>query len=312
VGGSSSNYTQTAGTTTVNGTLTGSGAPILDLNGGNLYGTGTVNDAVVDAATITPGSATTTGKLQFNGTYAQNTGGALDVTIGGTTAGTQYDQLNVSSTASLNGTLNIKLASGYTPAVGNTFDILNASSITGNFSTVTGLSINGSEHFTVTTVSGDEIVLTVVSGAATASSVNLTQLRHAGAVHGGRYGLGVYSGPRPWSGAIAPRIPQITPALGRQPMGVQGFRPKDELGSVPAPLAAAGTGAAGGTGSMGIAPVSAAAYNSMAAMNHMRFECGVDVNALLKTSPRRLLKALWSSPDSPNAVNIGYMALTTR
>ena len=203
MGGSNSTYTQTAGTTTVNGTLTGSGAPILDLNGGNLYGTGTVDDAVVDAATITPGSATTTGKLQVNGTYAQNTGGALDVTIGGTTAGTQYDQLNVSSTAGLNGTLNIKLASGYTPAVGNTFDILNASSITGNFSTITGLSINGGEHFTVTTVSGDEIVLTV-----------------------------------------------------------------------------------------GIAPVSAAAYNSMAAMNHMRFECGVDVNVLRKTSPRRLLKAL--------------------
>ena len=84
----------------------------------------------------------------------------------------------------------------------------------------------------------------------------------------------------------------------------------DEFGSPSAPLAPASTGSNGGAGSFGIAPLSAAAYNSMAAMNHMRFECGVDVNALLKTSPRRLLKALWASPDSPDAVNIGYMALT--
>jgi hypothetical protein len=48
----------------------------------------------------------------------------------------------------------------------------------------------------------------------------------------------------------------------------------------------------------------------MASMNHMRFEAGVDVNALLKTSPRRLLRGLWAAPDSPHAVNIGYMTMT--
>jgi hypothetical protein len=49
-----------------------------------------------------------------------------------------------------------------------------------------------------------------------------------------------------------------------------------------------------------------------AAMNHMRFECGVDVGALLKTSPKRLVRALWASPDSKDALDIGYMMLTTR
>ena len=137
VGGSSGNYTQTGGTTTVDGTLAGTGSANLDLTGGKLYGTGSVNDAVTDAATVTPGnSATSTGKLEVNGTYAQSAGGALDVTLGGTTAGTNYDQLNVSSTASLGGTLNVTLAAGYKPAVGNTFDILNASLISGNFTTI--------------------------------------------------------------------------------------------------------------------------------------------------------------------------------
>jgi hypothetical protein len=332
VGGSSYNYTQTAGTTTVNGTLAGAAAASLDLNGGNLYGTGTLDYGVVDTATVTPGgSATSTGKLQINGTYAQNSGGALDVTIGGTTAGTTFDQLNTSGTASLNGTLNIKLASGYTPAVGNTFDILNASSISGTFSTVNGLAINSSEHFTVTEVSGDEIELTVVSGAATTNSANLTRSIHAGVVHE-HSGLGLYLAPALWASApgrssmatrnytLARQAPSIANRAGateyrgaamNRPARL-GIRPMDEFGSTAAPLAPAGGGDAGVAGSMGIASISAEAYNPMATMNHMRFECGVDLKAVLKTSRRQLLRGLWAAPDSPDALNIGYMTLTTR
>ena len=79
----------------------------------------------------------------------------------------------------------------------------------------------------------------------------------------------------------------------------------DDLGSL-APASPAAS--PGGAGSFGIAPVSAAAYNSMGAMNHMRFECGVDLKALLKTSRKRLLKGLWAAPDSPEALSLGYVA----
>ena len=322
IGGSNSVYTQTAGTTTVDGTLTGGGAPTFDLTGGNLYGTGSLNDAVTDAATVTPGnSATSTGKLQVNGTYAQNASGALDVTLGGTTAGTNYDQLNVSSAASLNGTLNVTLAAGYKPAVGNTYDILNASSIAGNFTTINLPTLNGA-HFTVTVVGSDEIVLTVVSGAAPASSVSLTSALHAGAQHG-RYGLGLYGGHHLLAPVVGPpSLAQVAapsaamlqaPLSPRMPFGagVRRFRPMDEFGSIAAPAAASGIDA-GLTGMPGMSPVSASVYNSMGAMNHMRFECGVDLGALVKTSPKRLLKALWASPDSPDALSIGYMTLTTR
>jgi len=42
-------------------------------NGGNLYGTGSLDYGVSDSATITPGdSSTSTDKLQVNGTYTQN------------------------------------------------------------------------------------------------------------------------------------------------------------------------------------------------------------------------------------------------
>src|SRR4029077_12488709 len=82
--------------------------------------------------------------------------------INGTMAGTKYDQLNP-STASLSGTLNISLPTGFVPNIGNTFKIMNFTSETGTFSTVNGLSINGTEHFTLTYHPTD-VLLTVVSG----------------------------------------------------------------------------------------------------------------------------------------------------
>ena len=94
----------------------------------------------------------------------QNSTGSLNISIGGLTAGTQYGQLNVTQAASLNGTLNISLINGFVPNVGDTFNILNASSVTGTFSTVNSLCINSNESFTLT-YNPTGVALTVVSGA---------------------------------------------------------------------------------------------------------------------------------------------------
>jgi hypothetical protein len=48
----------------------------------------------------------------------------------------------------------------------------------------------------------------------------------------------------------------------------------------------------------------------MGAMNHLRFGCGVDLTAALKTSCKRLVRALLASPDSPEAQSVGYMTFT--
>ena len=97
------------------------------------------------------------------GAYTQHSNGVLDISIGGTTAGTKYDQLNP-TTSSLNGTLNVGLINGYVPTIGTTFKILNFTSATGTFTTVNGLAINGTEHFTIS-YQGTDVLLTVVSGA---------------------------------------------------------------------------------------------------------------------------------------------------
>jgi hypothetical protein len=160
--GGSGTFTQSGGTTTDDGSLWASGA--FELNGGSLFGKGLITGALNSSSvgTITPGdSLTKTGILRDTGAYSQN-GGILDISINGTTAGTKYDQLNP-TTASLSGTLNISRPTGFIPSIGSTFKIMNFTSETGTFATVNGLSVNSTEHFTITYQPTD-VLLTVVSG----------------------------------------------------------------------------------------------------------------------------------------------------
>jgi hypothetical protein len=56
--------------------------------------------------------------------------------IGGTTAGTGYDQLQISGTATLGGTLTVNAVSGYTIPTGQTFSLLTYGSYSGSFATI--------------------------------------------------------------------------------------------------------------------------------------------------------------------------------
>jgi len=160
VGGSGS-LTQSSGTTTDDGTL--SVGSLFNVQAGSLFGKGTVSGSVQSSGIITPGdSSTATGILTDSGSYTQTSTGALDISIGGTTAGTKYDELNPTS-ANLNGILNISLINGFVPTIGSTFKIMNFNSEAGTFATVNGLAINSSEHFTIT-YQGTDVLLTVVSG----------------------------------------------------------------------------------------------------------------------------------------------------
>src|SRR5580658_19401 len=158
-------FTQTAGTTVDSGTLTASGG--VALSGGSLFAGGTITGNLASSGIVTPGaSATKTGILTDTGTYTQNSGGSLNIGIGGTAVGTKFDALNA-TTAVLGGTLNISELSSFIPTVGSTFKILSFNSVTGTFATVNGLTINSTEEYTVTYQPTD-VLLTVVSTAAPA------------------------------------------------------------------------------------------------------------------------------------------------
>lgn len=165
VGGGDS-YTQSAGTTTVDGTLL---ASAIAVTGGKILGAGKLNSSVIvggggTAPTISAGDSGKAGLLAITGSYTQLSTATMNTFIGGATVGTQYSQLQVGSTASLAGTLTVTLASGFTPAIGSTFTVLKAGTVTGTFSNST-IAINSSEHFAVSYTSSG-VVLTVVSGAA--------------------------------------------------------------------------------------------------------------------------------------------------
>src|SRR5262249_25758200 len=125
-------YTQTDGTTLLSGgTLTASGG--VNLQGGSLSGTGTVNGNVTNAGTVSPGGDGAAGVLTINGSYTQTDSGVLLIELGGTTAGTQYDQPKVSGAANPAGTLTVQLLDGLGPAAGNAFQVLTFASRTGDF-----------------------------------------------------------------------------------------------------------------------------------------------------------------------------------
>jgi hypothetical protein len=154
-------YIQTAGTTTVDGTLTDSLYGV-EIQGGKLFGAGTITAAVTSSGSVTAGDALTKAGVLSPSAYTQNANGSLNIQIGGTTVGTQYSQLTVGNGVSLNGTLNVKLINSFVPTIGDTFTILTGSVITGKFTTVNLPTLSGA-HFVVNYNSAN-VTLTVVSG----------------------------------------------------------------------------------------------------------------------------------------------------
>jgi hypothetical protein len=75
------NYTQTAGSTFVNGTLTATGNAIEDIQRGSLAGTGTINDNVALGGTIMPGAPSAPGTLTIFGNYERTRTGILEELI---------------------------------------------------------------------------------------------------------------------------------------------------------------------------------------------------------------------------------------
>ncbi len=135
------------GVTEVDGSLKTTNSTV-SITGGTLSGTGTVTANVTNAAIVAPGDSP--GILTISGNYMQSSTGALNVEIRGTNAATpDFDQLHISGTATLAGTLNVALLNGFTPGLGNTFNILSFSSRSGSFDSTTGVT-NGNGHLAPT------------------------------------------------------------------------------------------------------------------------------------------------------------------
>jgi len=155
------NYVQTAGTAWLNGGNFQT-SNSMSIQGGTLEGTGTVNGSVSNTGGIVqPGLSP--GILTISGSYTQGSGGILAVEIGGTTAGTEFDQLVVGDNASLDGTLDVTLINGFDPQLGDSFLVVDGSS-SGTFSTTQLPALSGGREWQVTYGS---VILSVVAASPT-------------------------------------------------------------------------------------------------------------------------------------------------
>jgi len=103
----------------------------MQLAGGALQGNGLVSGAVLNQGRVSPGASP--GQLLIAGDYAQAANGALNIELAATNGGLDFDRLIISNNASLDGTLNVSLYTGYYPAPNSSFTFLTAAQIAGAF-----------------------------------------------------------------------------------------------------------------------------------------------------------------------------------
>ncbi len=124
-----SSFSQAAGATLLRGgnvILSGT----LPITGGLLGGSGQVFGNVSVSGQLSPGLSA--GRVEIQGNYTQTDSGSYHVEIGGTTAGTAYDQVIIATNAQLAGTVNVCSLNGFAPAVGDRFEIMKFASMSGS------------------------------------------------------------------------------------------------------------------------------------------------------------------------------------
>ncbi len=120
----------------------------------------TLTANVTNAGTLTLGNGNNTADATIAGKYTQT--GTLDIKLGGTAAG-QYDALTVTGIVSLAGTLNVTLVNNFTPALGNSFQIITfMGAPTGDFTTKNFPTLGNGNKFTTSSGSGS-YTLTVIT-----------------------------------------------------------------------------------------------------------------------------------------------------
>ncbi len=162
-------------------TLTFGVSAFTNAVGGLLTGSGTVNSGapITNAGTVSPGDSP--GILTITAPYIQTATGSLAVELNGPAVGTEYDQLKVVGTVTLDGALTIDPAS--TPSVGTVFTIIDndgTDAVSGTFAGLPQLgtlTVAGATYrISYTGGTGNDVTLAVLSTGAGAPRVSGLQV----------------------------------------------------------------------------------------------------------------------------------------
>ncbi|MGB0991940.1 MAG: beta strand repeat-containing protein [Akkermansiaceae bacterium] len=135
-------YTQTSGNLTLAGG-TVEATTTLNIQGGELNGNGNISgNTTVGPATLAPGASA--GEIDMDGDLTLSSGSSLELEIGGLTKATEYDTFNVSGQLTLGGTLTVSFINGFTPPAGSSFNLWDATTTAGAFSTINLPALSGS------------------------------------------------------------------------------------------------------------------------------------------------------------------------
>lgn len=114
-------------------------------SGQTLGGTGTVEADVASNGLVTPGNSA--GTLGITGSFTAGDQSQLLIELAGTAPGAGYDVLDIAGNADLGGLLRIEVSSEL--SLGDRFGVLNASSVTGVFDSVTWTGLTLAERLSV-------------------------------------------------------------------------------------------------------------------------------------------------------------------
>jgi hypothetical protein len=172
----STNYTQTAGHTFVNGTLAATGPAIVDIQGGILSGHGTIDGNVLMGGTVIAGTRGNPGTLTINGNFEQRFVGIYKELISSSANGL----LDISGSASLDpgASLDIDLLGGFDPSNGASFTILDYGSESGTFNISDPFFDHGTQRWIISSYNGgsNDIVLTAEANPTTTPEPSTTIL----------------------------------------------------------------------------------------------------------------------------------------
>jgi tyrosinase len=129
------------------------------INGSVLVGNSTISGDYYNSGVVSPGNSP--GIVNILGDYVQDTLGELTIEIAGLNAGTDYDLLNITGTAFLDGTLNLYFLEDFIPNAGDTFSFLSASKIVGSFPTINIFGLDNPYDFDLE-IKGNTLLLTTL------------------------------------------------------------------------------------------------------------------------------------------------------